>query len=87
MLVGDFLYTRAFQMMTELKSDRVLEIMAQATNKIAEGEVMQLMNRGCPDVTQARYMDVIYCKTAKLFEAACSTPSAWPLHQKLKIRP
>ncbi len=75
-LVGDFLYTRAFQMMTELQCAPVMDIMADATNKIAEGEVLQLMNCGDPDVTQACYFQIIYCKTAKLFEAACHTPAA-----------
>ncbi|GIU08502.1 octaprenyl-diphosphate synthase IspB [Shewanella sp. c952] len=69
-LVGDFLYTRSFQMMTELKSLEVLEILADATNVLAEGEVLQLMNCNDPDTTEDSYMRVIYCKTAKLFEAA-----------------
>ncbi|MFV7782598.1 octaprenyl diphosphate synthase [Shewanella marisflavi] len=69
-LVGDFLYTRSFQMMTELKSMQVLEVLADATNVLAEGEVLQLMNCNDPDTTEESYMRVIYCKTAKLFEAA-----------------
>ncbi len=69
-LVGDFLYSRAFEMMVEVGSMRIMEIMAQTTNTIAEGEVMQLLNCHDPDTTEARYMDVIRCKTAKLFEAA-----------------
>ncbi|MDB2386795.1 octaprenyl diphosphate synthase [Shewanella sp.] len=69
-LVGDFLYTRSFQMMTELKNLTVLEILADATNVLAEGEVLQLMNCNDPDTTEDSYMRVIYCKTAKLFEAA-----------------
>ncbi|WOT04553.1 octaprenyl diphosphate synthase [Shewanella youngdeokensis] len=69
-LVGDFLYTRSFQMMTELKSMEVLEILADATNVLSEGEVLQLMNCNDPDTTEESYMRVIYCKTAKLFEAA-----------------
>jgi octaprenyl-diphosphate synthase len=69
-LVGDFLYTRAFQMMVTLDSMRIMQVLADATNVIAEGEVMQLMNCNDPDTDEARYMDVIYCKTAKLFEAA-----------------
>ncbi|TKB50931.1 octaprenyl diphosphate synthase [Ferrimonas aestuarii] len=69
-LVGDFLYTRSFQMMTELKSQKVLEGLAEATNVLAEGEVMQLMNCNDPDTSEEDYMQVIYCKTAKLFEAA-----------------
>ncbi|MCG9711537.1 octaprenyl diphosphate synthase [Shewanella insulae] len=69
-LVGDFLYTRSFQMMTELKSMQVLEVLADATNVLAEGEVLQLMNCNDPDTSEESYMRVIYCKTAKLFEAA-----------------
>ena len=68
-LVGDFVYSRAFQMMASLKQQPVMEIMAQATNVIAEGEVLQLMNARDPDTTEARYLEVIYRKTAKLFEA------------------
>jgi octaprenyl-diphosphate synthase len=68
-LVGDFVYSRAFQMMAELASQPVMEIMALATNVIAEGEVLQLMNAHDPDTTEQRYLDVIYRKTAKLFEA------------------
>lgn len=74
-LVGDFLYTRAFQMMTELGSMKVLEILADATNVLAEGEVLQLMNCNVPDTSEASYMRVIYCKTAKLFEAATRLPA------------
>lgn len=69
-LVGDFLYTRSFQMMTELGSMQVLEVLADATNVLAEGEVLQLMNCNDPDTSEESYMRVIYCKTAKLFEAA-----------------
>jgi octaprenyl-diphosphate synthase len=68
-LVGDFVYSRAFQMMAALSSQAVMEIMAQATNVIAEGEVLQLMNAHDPDTTEQRYLEVIYRKTAKLFEA------------------
>jgi len=68
-LVGDFVYSRAFQMMAALNSQPVIEIMAQATNVIAEGEVLQLMNAHDPDTTERRYLEVIYRKTAKLFEA------------------
>ena len=68
-LVGDFLYSRAFQMMVRLKSLRVMEIMADATNVIAEGEVLQLMNAHDPDTSESRYLEVIYRKTARLFEA------------------
>src|SRR5882762_5741792 len=68
-LVGDFVYSRAFQMMAALTSQPVMEIMADATNVIAEGEVLQLMNAHDPDTTEQRYLEVIYRKTAKLFEA------------------
>ncbi len=68
-LVGDFLYSRAFQMMAALDSPAVIRVMADATNTIAAGEVMQLMNSGDPDTTEIRYMEVIYRKTARLFEA------------------
>ncbi|AFJ45518.1 octaprenyl diphosphate synthase [Shimwellia blattae] len=69
-LVGDFIYTRAFQMMTGLGSLKVLKIMSDAVNVIAEGEVLQLMNVHDPDITEENYMRVIYSKTARLFEAA-----------------
>ncbi|MGK2946316.1 MAG: octaprenyl diphosphate synthase [Candidatus Malihini olakiniferum] len=68
-LVGDFIYTRAFQMMTSLGSLRVLELMSEAVNVIAEGEVLQLLNCNDPDITEESYMRVIYSKTARLFEA------------------
>lgn len=69
-LVGDFLYTRSFQMMVSLEKFRVMEILANATNVIAEGEVLQLMNCNDPDTSEQSYMQVIYSKTARLFEAA-----------------
>jgi octaprenyl-diphosphate synthase len=69
-LVGDFLYSRAFQLMVGLGSVRTLEILSNATNVIAEGEVLQLMNAGNPDLDEASYLAVIQRKTAKLFEAA-----------------
>lgn len=69
-LVGDFLYSRAFQMMVSIDSMRIMRILADATNVIAEGEVLQLLNMHDPDVTEERYLEVIRCKTAKLFEAA-----------------
>ena len=69
-LVGDFLYTRAFQLMVASGSMKILEVMADATNIIAEGEVMQLMNIGNTDITEKQYIQVIQYKTAKLFEAA-----------------
>jgi len=70
-LVGDFLYSRSFQMMVGLNSMRIMEVLADTTNTIAEGEVQQLLNMGDPEVSQQRYMQVIENKTAKLFEAAC----------------
>ena len=68
-LVGDYVYSRAFEMMVSLESMRIMDIMAGATNKIAEGEVLQLLNANDPDTTEERYFEVIYRKTAKLFEA------------------
>jgi len=70
-LVGDFLYSRSFQMMVGIDSMRVMEVLADTTNTIAEGEVQQLLNMGDPEVNQQRYLQVIENKTAKLFEAAC----------------
>ncbi|MEC5319483.1 octaprenyl diphosphate synthase [Brenneria populi subsp. brevivirga] len=72
-LVGDFIYTRAFQMMTSLESLRVLALMSEAVNVIAEGEVLQLMNCNDPNITEESYMRVIYSKTARLFEAAAQS--------------
>jgi len=69
-LVGDFLYSRAFQMMVSVNRMRVLEVLADATNVIAEGEVLQLMNMHDPDLTVEDYLRVIRFKTAKLFEAS-----------------
>jgi octaprenyl-diphosphate synthase len=68
-LVGDFLYSRAFQLMVDIGQMRVMEVLADATNTIAEGEVLQLMNCRNPDTTEEQYLEVIYRKTAKLFEA------------------
>jgi len=68
-LVGDFLYSRAFQMMVEIGRMPVMRILADATNTIAAGEVMQLMNVHDPDITEDNYRQVIYRKTARLFEA------------------
>ena len=68
-LVGDFLYSRAFQMMVEIGDVEILDVLANATNTIAEGEVLQLMNCNNPNITEAGYLEVIYRKTAKLFEA------------------
>ncbi len=69
-LVGDFLYSRAFQMLVGVARMRVLQILADATNAIAEGEVLQLMNAGDADLDERAYLEVIRRKTAKLFEAA-----------------
>ena len=68
-LVGDFLYSRAFQMMVDIDNMRVMQVLADATNTIASGEVMQLMNINDPEITEADYRQVIYRKTARLFEA------------------
>jgi octaprenyl-diphosphate synthase len=70
-LVGDFLYSRSFQMMVKIGLMDVMDVLSEATNTIAEGEVLQLLNCKDPDVTEARYMQVIDFKTAKLFEASC----------------
>ena len=69
-LVGDFLYSRAFQMMVEVGDMRVMQTLADATNTIAEGEVLQLLNCHDANVDAENYLHVIHCKTAKLFEAA-----------------
>jgi octaprenyl-diphosphate synthase len=69
-LVGDFLYSRAFQMMVKTNSMRVMEVLSNATNIIAEGEVQQLLNRHNPETSEASYLNVIRNKTAKLFEAS-----------------
>jgi octaprenyl-diphosphate synthase len=69
-LVGDFLYSRAFQMMVSVNNMQVLQVLAEATNTIVEGEVMQLLNCHNADTDEASYLQVIRCKTAKLFEAA-----------------
>ena len=72
-LVGDFLYSRAFQLMVELAEPEVLRILSDATNTIAEGEVLQLANVGRLDVDESQYLETIRCKTALLFEAATHT--------------
>jgi octaprenyl-diphosphate synthase len=69
-LVGDFLYSRAFQMMVAVRSMRVMEVLAEATNTIAEGEVMQLLNVHNADIGEEEYLEVVRRKTAKLFEAS-----------------
>ncbi len=70
-LIGDFLYSRAFQMMIELNNMEIMEVLANATNTIATGEVMQLINIHDPEVTEENYFQVIYRKTSCLFEAGC----------------
>lgn len=72
-LVGDYLYSRAFEMMVEVNRMAVMQVMSQATKVISEGEVLQLMNVNDPDVTQEKYLQVVRFKTAKLFEAAART--------------
>ena len=74
-LVGDFLYSRAFQVMVQCGNPRVMEVLADATNVIAEGEVLQLMHIGDASLTQSQYLKVIEYKTAKLFEAAARLPA------------
>jgi len=69
-LVGDFLYSRAFEIMVSLNSMRVMEVMSHSTNTIAEGEVLQLLNCHDASTDEARYLQVIHCKTAKLFESS-----------------
>lgn len=69
-LVGDFLYSRAFEMMVDVQSLEVMSILATTTNRIAEGEVMQLLNVNEPDISEAQYIEVIEAKTARLFQAA-----------------
>lgn len=71
-LVGDFMHTRAFKMMLSAGDWQVMEILAETTNTIAEGEVMQLMQAGCAEVDEAAYFRIIHAKTARLFEAAAS---------------
>jgi len=68
-LVGDFLYSRSFEMMVDMNSMRVMEVLSHATNRIAEGEVLQLLNCNDPDTTEEKYSEVILRKTATLFEA------------------
>lgn len=70
-LVGDFLYSRSFEMMVDVGDMRIMEILSNTTNVIAEGEVLQLLNCHDADTTEQSYMEVIHSKTAKLFEAAC----------------
>lgn len=84
-LVGDFLYTRAFELMVSLGEMRVLAVMSQATNLIASGEVMQLSNLHNPEVDEARYFRVIELKTAVLFSAACECAGILAGVEKQKI--
>jgi octaprenyl-diphosphate synthase len=77
-LVGDFLYSRAFQMMVDAGDMRIMQILADATNVIAEGEVLQLMNMHDASLDEAAYLRVIRSKTAKLFEASAGWAPCWP---------
>ena len=86
-LVGDFLYSRAFQMLVELGDMDIMGVIADATNVISEGEVQQMANAGNSDIDEKIYFEVIYRKTAKLFESAAQIgailarliPSLWPI--------
>ena len=87
-LVGDFLYSRSFEMMVDVDEMRVMQIMATTTNIIAEGEVLQLLNVNDADTNEERYLEVIYSKTAKLFEAACqlgAVLSGLPADEERKV--
>ncbi len=88
-LVGDFLYSRAFEMMVDVGSMHVMEILAKATNAIAEGEVLQLLNCNDAATTEERYLEVIHCKTARLFEAATrlgAVVSGCPEEQEMAMK-
>jgi len=85
-LVGDFLYSRAFQMMVDMNDMRVMQVLAEATNTIAGGEVLQLMGSHDPEVDEARYLEVIRRKTAKLFEAAARLGAVLPRQAALEER-
>ncbi|QOI10762.1 octaprenyl diphosphate synthase [Blochmannia endosymbiont of Colobopsis nipponica] len=88
-LVGDFIYTKAFQMMISLKSLRVLSLISEAVNVIAEGELLQLMNCNDPDISVENYMQIIYRKTAKLFEVASQSSAILAdanMRQELALR-
>jgi octaprenyl-diphosphate synthase len=85
-LVGDFLYSRAFQMMVEIDDMRVMQVLSEATNTIAAGEVMQLMGSHDPEVDEARYLEVIRRKTAKLFEAAARLAAVLSKQENLEPR-
>jgi octaprenyl-diphosphate synthase len=84
-LVGDFLYSRAFQMMVEIRQMKMLEVLANATNTIAEGEVLQLMNCNNPDISEEQYLEVIYRKTAKLFEAGARIGAVLSGHEDAEL--
>jgi octaprenyl-diphosphate synthase len=71
-LVGDFIYSRAFQLLVQIGSMRIMDVMATTTNRISEGEVLQLVHQHNPDAAESAYMEVIRNKTAILFAAACS---------------
>jgi octaprenyl-diphosphate synthase len=85
-LVGDFLYSRAFQLMVELESMDIMAILSDATNTIAEGEVLQLANIGNCEVNEAQYMEVVRCKTALLFQAATHTAAVLASEDSEEIR-
>jgi octaprenyl-diphosphate synthase len=85
-LVGDFLYSRAFEMMVDVNDMRVMQILATTTNVIAEGEVMQLMNVHDAETTEQKYLEVIHCKTAKLFEAAAQLGAVLCRRSEKEIR-
>jgi len=85
-LVGDFLYSRAFQLMVELDSMDIMAILSDATNTIAEGEVLQLANIGNCAISEAEYMEVIRCKTALLFQAATHTAAVLATEDADEIR-
>lgn len=85
-LVGDFLYSRAFQLIVKLQNLDILNTFANATNLIAEGEVMQLLNCHDPDTTENAYFDVIERKTAKLFEVATQTGTALSPHTSAQVK-
>src|SRR5262249_42299959 len=69
-LVGDFLYSRAFQVLTDVENFSIMRVLANTTNTIAQGEILQLLNRNNPDLSETRYFEVIHSKTAVLFAAA-----------------
>ncbi len=85
-LVGDFLYSRAFQLMVELDNMDILAILSDATNTIAEGEVLQLASIGNLDVDEAQYMEVIRCKTALLFQAASHTAAVLACESGVEVQ-